>query len=149
LTQGVEYNLTWPASQAPTNDVTISLFLDTDCPIAGSDATPSATFSPMRPKTAGFEAFAPFTVPALAAVSQGFFLRVQDSVSSQRNYSEYFTVQPLQLNGAGGCVINSMLPATQPYMRPAARCSPEYKWNISGMPTGICEVQPTGCRYYR
>jgi hypothetical protein len=102
----------------------------------------------MRPKPAGFDAFAPFTVPA-ATPGSGFFLRIQDSISGQRNYSEYFTVQPLQLSGAGGCVINPMLPATQPYMRPAPRCSPEYKWNISAMPTGICEVQPTGCRYYR
>ena len=146
--QGVDYNLTWPASHAPANDVTISIFSDTDCSNNGSSATSIATFGPVRPKTAGFEAYAPFTVPA-SVQGPGFFLRVQDTVTGQRNYSEYFAVQPLQLTGAGGCVVNPLLPPMQPYVRPAPRCSPEYKWNISSMPTGICEVQATGCRYYR
>lgn len=144
-TQGVEYNVTWPASHAPVNDVSIALFAGTDC----DGIAPLATAGPVRPRVAGFEAFAPFTVPP-SAQGAGYFLRIQDSVTGQRNYSEIFTVQPLQLQGgAGGCVINPLLPPTQPFAVPAPRCSPELKWNISAMPTGICEVQPHGCRYYR
>jgi hypothetical protein len=153
-TQGVEYNVTWPASHAPANDVSIALFSGTDC----DSAAPLATVGPVRPKVAGFEAFAPFTVPAPSPSTQqgsGYFLRVEDSVTGQRNYSEIFTLQPLQLqqgggsSGSGGCVINPLLPPTQPLAVPAPRCSPDLKWNISAMPTGICEVQPHGCRYYR
>lgn len=152
-TQGVEYNVTWPASHAPANEVSIELFAGTDC----DSAPPLATAGPVRPRVAGFEAFAPFTVPASIQGAAGYFLRIQDRVTGernystgQRNYSEIFTVQPLQLQGgAGGCVVNPLLPPTQPFAVPAPRCSPELKWNISAMPTGICEVQAHGCRYYR
>jgi len=100
------------------------MFKGTDC---GGASAPLATSGVLRAKVVGFDAFVPFTVPAAAAGS-GYFLRIEAPATGQRNYSELFTVQPLQMQGPTGCVINPLVPAVQPKVKPPGRCNPEYKW---------------------
>jgi hypothetical protein len=112
-----------PASHTSTADLTVSLFQGSDC----DGATPLTTASPVKPQTLGFESYLPFTVPA-SAEGPGFFIRIENPATGQRNYSEVFAVQKQQLQGPTGCVVNPLLPPSQPFVRPANRCSAEYKW---------------------
>jgi hypothetical protein len=113
-----------PASHTSPGDLTLSLFQDTDC----NDANPLATSGPVKPLTLGFDSYIPFTVPA-SSEGSGYFIRIDNPATGQRNYSEVFVVQKLQVQGsAGGCVVNPLLPPSQPFVKPPNRCSPEYKW---------------------
>jgi hypothetical protein len=121
--QGITYNITLPASLTPAADLTLSLFQGSDC----NSATPLATAGPVKPQTLGFDSYLPFTVPA-SAEGLGFFIRVDNPATGQRNYSEVFEVQKVQMQGPNGCLVNLLLPASQPFMKPPSRCSPEYTW---------------------
>lgn len=123
-TQGIAYNITMPASHtSPTAAVTLSLFQGSDC----NSATPLQITGPVKPQTLGFDSYVPFTLPA-SAEGLGFFIRVENPATGQRNYSEVFEIQKQQLQGPGGCLVNPLLPPNQPFVRPPNRCSPEYKW---------------------
>jgi hypothetical protein len=133
--------MTWPASHAPRDSVTLSLFETTDC----NGAEPLATSDPATPQVAGAIAYMNFVVPD-NVLGSSYFLRVENSVTGQRNYSETFSVQPLQVTGDTGCVINPRLPIV---VAPAPKC-PNYAWNVSTQATGNkCLFEPNGCRTFR
>jgi hypothetical protein len=121
--QGITYNITMPTSHTPAVDLTLSLFQGSDC----NGVNPLATSGPVKPQTLGFDSYLSFTIPA-SVEGLGFFIRIENLATGQRNYSEIFTVQKVQVQRPNGCMVNPLLPANQPFIKPPNRCSPEYKW---------------------
>lgn len=141
MSQGVEYNITFPALRSPTGSISVAIFKDTDC----NTQQPLATVESLTVSAATrFETFATFRVPADLPVGSGYILRVQGTVNGAAAtiYSEAFAVQQLRTAG-GACNANL------PYLPPAPRCSPELAWNVSAGPTGMCKFEANGCRTYR
>jgi hypothetical protein len=109
------------------------------------DTTPLFTIDATPQTAAGFVAVAAFTVPA-SVQGNSFFVRITNPVTGQRNYTEIFAVQPMQVtNPAAGCVINPQLPLGAV---PELKC-PELDWNVTLTVGGKCTIEANGCRTWR
>lgn len=141
------YNVTFPRAHAPAEPVMLSLFRATDC---GAAATPLFSAGPLSPATVDrYNSFVTVTLPDGVTGDNDIILRVEGTVSGQRNYSDVISIQKKFVVTEAGCVVNPRLPVAQPMVAPPLHCRTSLQWNITQMATGPCVFESNSCRDYR